>query len=65
MTVLNNIFDIGQKVYLETDPNQCQRIVTGILLRPNGAISYALCGGGNEETWHYDFEINKDKDYTK
>lgn len=56
-------FNIGQTVYLKTDADQLERLVTGINIRPNG-ISYALTSGTNE-SYHYDFEITFDRDVIK
>lgn len=64
MKTMNFKFSIGQLVYLKTDPDQCQRIVTGISVRGGGLISYAMtyvCS----ETWHYEFEIMEEKDILK
>lgn len=56
-------FDIGDSVYLRTDPEQAERLVTGISVRQNG-ITYAISHLTNE-TWHYDFEITKERDIIK
>jgi len=56
-------FDIGQTVYLRTDINQLERLVTGIIIRPDG-ITYTLVNG-SDESYHYDFEITLDRDIVK
>jgi hypothetical protein len=56
-------FDIGDSVYLKTDPEQCERLVTGVNIRQNG-ISYALSHLTNE-SYHYNFEITKERDIIK
>lgn len=56
-------FDIGDSVYLKTDPEQSERLVTGISVRQNG-ITYAISHLTNE-SWHYDFEITKERDIIK
>lgn len=56
-------FSIGESVYLKTDIDQRERLVTGISIRPNG-ISYALTCD-IEESWHYSFEIGKERDIMK
>lgn len=56
-------FDIGDSVYLKTDPEQAERLVTGINIRQNG-ISYALSHLTNE-SYHYNFEISKERDIIK
>lgn len=55
------IYKIGDTVFLKTDPDQLERLVTGISIRQSG-ISYAVAKSSNE-SWHYDFEISKDKKY--
>ncbi len=54
---------IGQTVYLRTDAEQRERIVTGINIRQTG-INYAL-SFTTDESWHYDFEISNEKDILK
>lgn len=63
MMLIDNKFNIGDKVYLETDADQKCRIVTGINIRAT-SITYALCCDVTE-SWHYDFEINAEKDVLK
>ena len=60
---INNVFDIGDSVYLKTDPEQLERIVYGIEIRVTGLL-YSLCCGVSTSN-HYDFEISKDKDVVK
>ncbi|HDY88337.1 MAG TPA: hypothetical protein ENH82_09540 [bacterium] len=57
-------FDIGDVVYLKTDIDQLERIVTAITLRPNGCILYSL-SLDTIETLHYDLEISTGKDILK
>lgn len=61
MKIVENDFEIGEEVYLKTDPLQNFRIVTGVLIRRN-EITYEL-SCGTENSWHYDYEINKNKKY--
>jgi hypothetical protein len=56
-------FDIGDSVYLKTDLDQSERLVTGISVRESG-ISYAVTCGTNE-SWHYAFEMTKERDIMK
>ena len=53
-------FFIGHSVYLITDTEQLERLVTGINIRPD-SISYDLSQGINYST-HFDFEISEDRD---
>lgn len=55
--------DIGDIVYLKTDEMQQERMVRGILIRPDG-ILYELIQGAYESI-HYAFEITKEKDILK
>jgi hypothetical protein len=59
MKVVDNKFDLGQIVYLKTDADQRERIVTGFCIRQAGQ-SYELMQG-NIGSWHYDFEISEEK----
>lgn len=54
-------FQLAERVYLKTDPEQLERIVIGYIVRKN-SITYGLVSG-TQESWHYDFEINRDKIY--
>ena len=56
-------FNIGDVVFLKTDIDQYERMVCGILIRPDG-IQYAITLG-DTENWHYDIEISKQKDILK
>ena len=57
-------FNLGQIVYLVTDCQQKERIVTGVMLRPNNQVVYYL-SCGEEEANHYDIEITDKKDIVK
>ena len=61
MIVVNNKFNINQIVYLKTDMEQFHRIVTGITIRPNDTLVYAI-SCGSEESTHYEFEISEERD---
>lgn len=58
---INNKFNIGEIVFLITDENQLQRIVTGFIIRKDSIIYYLSCG--SLETSHYYFEIATDKNF--
>jgi hypothetical protein len=63
MKINNNIvFDIGDIVFLKTDSEQRPRIITGILMRPNGFLYYL--SNGTNETSHYEIEISKEENET-
>ena len=40
-------FDLGDTVYLKTDPEQLERIVTGFSVKPN-SLCYSLCHATTE-----------------
>lgn len=50
-------YEIGQFVYLRTDKDQQERLVTGIIFRPNG-VQYDLSPGAS---WYYELEISEEK----
>ncbi len=54
-------FNIGDTVYLKTDIEQKQRIITSISLRPNGCVVYCIACVSTD-TWHYGIEISKERD---
>lgn len=54
--VINNRYNFNDVVYLRTDEDQKQRIVTGMRVTPSGEIIYMLaCGSVCSD--HYDFEM--------
>jgi len=55
--------NIGDIVYLMTDVDQYERLVTGINIRQSGIVYELSCG--TQTSWHYDLEIAKDKDILK
>ena len=60
MMVINCAFEIGDIVYLKTDPEQNKRIVVGMFIYPGG-IYYTL--GFNDTTYNaYEIEISKHPD---
>jgi len=54
-------FKIKEVVYLNTDKEQKPRLVTGITLRPFNSVTYGLTEN-TCESWHYGFEISKERD---
>jgi hypothetical protein len=63
MMLTDTIYNIGDIIYLKTDSQQKERIVTGFMIRQNH-ISYNI-NCGTEESWHYDFEMTIEKDVLK
>ena len=60
---MKNKYNIGDIVYLITDPDQYPRIIIAVLQRSNG-YSYEL-GFGSSSSWNSEIEIASDKDITK
>jgi hypothetical protein len=57
---IQNLFDIGDLVYLKHDPEQHLRQVTALVVYSETDICYRLQAG---VSWsdHFDFEISTDK----
>lgn len=60
LTIETN-YNIEDVVFLITDTEQLLRIVTAIQISKNGILYRLACG--TSESWHYDYEIAKDKNY--
>ena len=60
---INVEFEIGQVVYLKTDPDQLERIVVSIIVENKDTAYQLACGDGNST--HYDYEISAEKDVLK
>ena len=59
---VDNKYKIEEIVFLITDNEQHQRMVTAIKITKNSLI-YCLACGVNE-SWHYDYEIAPVKNYS-
>ena len=55
----DSAYQIGETVYLMTDPEQLKRIVTGYSLRPGG-LMYEV-SHADYTSMHYEFELSPDK----
>jgi hypothetical protein len=60
MMVIDNKYELGQIVYLKTDVEQFQRIVTMIKACADGGLYYQL-SFGKECSDHYEVEITDEK----
>lgn len=60
---ITTLYDIEDIVYLKTDGEQKERMITCIKITPGAHIYYLSCG--EEETIHYEIEISLDKDILK
>lgn len=56
--------NIGDTVYLSTDPDQEPRLVTGILIKPNDLLMYELAWC-EDTSFHYGFEILSEQNILK
>lgn len=54
-------FEIGDMVYLKTDPDQNKRMVTRISIGGLNNLTYELTLG-TLTSWHYEFEISREQD---
>ncbi len=61
MMLIENKYEIGDIVYLKTDPDQNERIVTAIQINSNGLV-YLLAHNTSVD-WHYDIEITPEKSF--
>ena len=60
---MKKLFKLNELVYLITDVDQYERMVTGILEEENG-YQYRL-SLGDRTSWHYGSEIATSKDFKK
>lgn len=60
--IVDTIYDIGDMVYLKTDPEQKKRIVTAIIIRGERRQLAYECFVGGAATWHYAMEMSDEKD---
>ena len=56
-------FEIGQTVYLKTDTEQYQRLITGLLIHENSILYQVACG--EEMSEHFGFELADSEDVMK
>jgi hypothetical protein len=56
-------FEVGDLVYLRTDPDQYERMVTGIIVSGGGPV-YRLCLG-TQESYHHAIEMTAEIDPEK
>ena len=58
--VIDNVYEIGDIVYLKTDVEQRKRIVYRFLIYEKDVLYGVVCGVGESD--HYGFELAKEKD---
>lgn len=61
-TVVDTAFEIGEIVYLRTDPHGDEYMVTGFLIRKTHT-EYMLRSGSMRESCHEEIEIVKEKPF--
>lgn len=59
--IIDNCYELGDTVYLKTDTEQLQRIVTRIDVTPKCLLYRLSCGV--VDSCHYDFELTSEKSY--
>ena len=60
---INVCFKIGQSVYLTTDPEQFERLVTGYMIEKD-TIRYQV-SMGSDVGYHADYELSGERDELK
>ncbi len=60
MIMVENIFGIGDEVYLKHDPDQFMRMVIRISVGADGSLLYGLASA-QDITWHYEIELSLEK----
>jgi len=58
---IHNQFEMGEIVYLKTDPEQRPRQIVGIVLSIDGGMLYK-CVAGLEVDLHFEAELLRDRD---
>lgn len=58
MINIDNKFDIGQIVYLKTDPEQMKRMITAFTVTKSDLIYEVSCGANVSK--HYDYEMSEE-----
>jgi hypothetical protein len=51
--------DIGDIVYLRTDPDKYERLIVSFKVEPSGMVLYELACGDRKSN-HYEFEIQRE-----
>lgn len=58
---INTLFNIGDNVYLKTDPDQHERMITEITIQPNNCIVYTV-NVSDMTSVHYEIELTNNQD---
>jgi len=62
MVVIDNRYELGEIVYLVTDPEQRKRLITGIKVCVDKSILYELICG-TFQSYHYEAELSTEIDF--
>lgn len=57
---INPLFHLKQRVFIKTDPDQCERMVTAIVITSNG-LRYELTYSDCDPSYHYGYEISDER----
>jgi hypothetical protein len=63
MMIVDNTYEIGDLVFLVTDPGQYERMIVAFTVR-NSGIFYEVALG-ETSTFHSDLELSSEKDLVK
>ena len=61
--IIPNAYEIGETIYLKTDPDQLPRVVTCIQVTKQDLVYFVA--SGERESHHYDFEMSKEKNFAE
>lgn len=56
-------YDVGETVFLKTDSEQFERLITRISISKQGETYELSCG--TVTSWHYEFEFRMERDILK
>lgn len=60
--MLESKYDRGDMVFIKTDPDQVQRMITAIMWAGTG-IQYQIKAGVND-SWHFEYEITQNANFS-
>jgi hypothetical protein len=63
MMLIESKYNIGQIIFLKTDPEQKERMLTQISITSEGMRYCLSCG--TSDSWHYEIEILAERDVLK
>ncbi len=59
--IIENVFELGEILFLVTDHEQRKRVVTAIIVCPDESLLYELTSG-TIQSRHYSFELSREQD---